>query len=277
MRTHSTPSPALILNLSPSHLSPQTLPNGHESPSSSPSPSPSPTIPRETVAIVHAPPGSCKKASKSHSTALIEFLPDPVILQIFAHLSTPQLCRCARVCRHWYSLAWDPRLWRTIRLSGELLHADRALKVLTQRLCQDTPNICLTLEMVVASGCPRLSDRGLRVLAQCCPELRHLEMAGCYNISNEAVFDIVSRCPNLEHLDVSGKQSSIDFITAPYHTTSQFHGPLFEPEESWVTVYAEFCYVLPMSVWDSSRFSGFLVPPENVPVGQLAKLNCPKM
>lgn len=210
MRTHSTPSPALILNLSPSHLSPQTLPNGHESPSSSPSSSSSPTIPRETVAIVHAPPGSCKKASKSHSSSLVEFIPDPVVLQIFAHLSTPQLCRCARVCRRWYSLAWDPRLWRTIRLSGELLHADRALKVLTQRLCQDTPNVCLTLEMVVASGCPRLSDRGLRVLAQCCPELRHLEVAGCYNVSNEAVFDVVSRCPNLEHLDVSGKKSSME-------------------------------------------------------------------
>ncbi|TSK16055.1 F-box/LRR-repeat protein 7 [Bagarius yarrelli] len=204
MRTYSTPSPALILNLSPSRFSPQTLSNGHESPSSSPSPSPSPTIPRETVAIVHSPPGNNKKASKSHFTTLVEHLPDPVLLQIFALLSTPQLCRCARVCRRWYSLAWDPRLWKAIRLSGELLHADRALKILTQRLCQDTPNVCLTLEKVVASGCPRLSDRGLRLLSQRCPELRHLEVAGCYNISNEAVFDIVSCCPNLEHLDVSG-------------------------------------------------------------------------
>lgn len=204
MRTHSTPSPALILKLIPSSPSPQTLPNGHDSPSSSPSPSPSPTIPRETVAIVHAPPGNCKKASKSHSTAFIEFLPDPVMLQIFAHLSTPQLCRCARVCHRWYSLAWDPRLWRNIRLSGELLNVDKALKVLTQRLCLDTPNVCLTLEMVVASGCPRLTDRGMRVLALCCPELRHLEVAGCYNVSNKAVFDVVSHCPSLEYLDVSG-------------------------------------------------------------------------
>lgn len=41
-------------------------------------------------------------------------------------------------------------------------------------------------------------------MAQCCPELRRLEVAGCYNVSNEAVFEVVSRCPNLEHLDVSG-------------------------------------------------------------------------
>lgn len=205
MRTLSTPSPALILNLSPSHLSPQTLLNGTDTPSSSPSSSP--RILRETVAIVHAPPGTpgYKKTSCTRSTSFIDFLPDPILVQIFAHLSTPQLCRCARVCRRWYNLAWDPRLWRTIRLSGELLNADRALKVLTQRLCQYTPNVCLTLETVVASGCSRLSDRGLHILAHCCPELRRLEISGCYNVSNSAIFDVVSCCPILEHLDVSGK------------------------------------------------------------------------
>lgn len=67
----------------------------------------------------------------------------------------------------------------------------------------------------MASGCRRLSDRGLRTVAQSCPELRRMEVAGCYNVSNEAVFDVVSRCPNLEHLDVSGKhrsQTSLKFF-----------------------------------------------------------------
>lgn len=154
--------------------------------------------------MVHPPPGTRSRPSKVPHTALIDILPDPVLLHILSYLSTPQLCRCARVCRRWYNLAWDPRLWSSIRLTGELLNADRALKVLTHRLCQDTPNVCLTLETVVASGCRRLSDRGLRVIAQCCPELRCLEVAGCYNVSNDAVFDVVSKCPNLEHLDVSG-------------------------------------------------------------------------
>ncbi|KAL7874144.1 hypothetical protein SRHO_G00051140 [Serrasalmus rhombeus] len=222
MRTLSTPSPALILIPSPSPLSPQTVPNGHESPS------PSPTIPGETVALVHAPPGTqgCKRSSKTHHTALIDFLPDPVLLQVFAHLSTPQLCRCARVCRRWYNLAWDPRLWRIIRLTGESLYADRALKILTHRLCQDTPNVCLTLETVVTSGCRRLSDRGLHVVAQSCPELRHLEVSGCYNVSNEAVFDVVSRCPNLEHLDVSGcpKVTCISLTQETSVQLSPIHG-----------------------------------------------------
>ncbi|KAG5841797.1 hypothetical protein ANANG_G00170750 [Anguilla anguilla] len=177
MRTLSTPSPALILPPSSSHL---PLPANGSSTSSS-------SITGET----------------DQQAAPVDLLPDHVFLQIFAHLPTNQLCRCARVCR-WYNLAWDPRLWRSIRLTGDLLHADRALRVLTRRLCQDTPNVCLMLETVVASGCRRLTDRGLHTVAQCCPELRRLEVAGCYNVSNEAVFDVVSRCPNLEHLDVSG-------------------------------------------------------------------------
>lgn len=202
-RTLSTPSPGLILPSKSSSLSsPALSSNGHETNSSSSS-----SAPAETVAVVHPQPGTHTRSrqSKSHHHAPIDLLPDHTLLQIFSHLPTNQLCRCARVCRRWYNLAWDPRLWSTIRLTGELLHADRAIRVLTHRLCQDTPNVCLTLETVVVNGCKRLTDRGLHVVAQCCPELRHLEVAGCYNISNEAVFEVVSRCPNLEHLNLSGK------------------------------------------------------------------------
>lgn len=166
--------------------------------------------------MVHSPPPTrlthplIRLASRPQKEqASIERLPDHAMVQVFSFLPTNQLCRCARVCRRWYNLAWDPRLWRTIRLTGETINVDRALKVLTRRLCQDTPNVCLMLETVSVSGCRRLTDRGLYTIAQCCPELRRLEVSGCYNISNEAVFDVVSLCPNLEHLDVSGRWPSV--------------------------------------------------------------------
>lgn len=205
-RTLSTPSPGLILPSKSSSLSsPALSSNGHETNSSSSS-----SAPAETVAVIHPQPGSHTRSrqSKPHHLAPIDLLPDHTLLQIFSRLSTNQLCRCARVCRRWYNLAWDPRLWVSVRLTGELLHADRAIRVLTHRLCQDTPNVCLTLETVVVNGCKRLTDRGLHVLAQCCPELRRLEVAGCYNISNGAVFEVVTRCPNLEHLNLSGEADS---------------------------------------------------------------------
>ncbi|CAM9311714.1 unnamed protein product [Lampetra planeri] len=201
-RTLSTPSPGLILPSKSSSLSsPALSSNGHETNSSSSSSS----AHAETVAVVHPQPGAHPRSrpSKGHHHPPVDLLPDSALLQIFSHLPTNQLCRCARVCRRWYNVAWDPRLWGSVRLTGELLHADRAIRVLTHRLCQDTPNVCLTLETVVVNGCKRLTDRGLHVVAQCCPELRHLEVAGCYNISNDAVFEVVSRCPNLEHLNLS--------------------------------------------------------------------------
>ncbi|CAL8321624.1 unnamed protein product [Boreogadus saida] len=212
-RTLSTPSPGLILPSKSSSLSsPALSSNGHDTHSSSSS-----SARAETSAVVHATPGtgpharSARQPKGHHSSSSsssgpspIDLLPDHALLQVFAHLPTNQLCRCARVSRRWYNLAWDPRLWSSIRLSGELLHADRAIRILTHRLCQDTPSVCLTLETVVVSGCKRLTDRGLYVLARCCPELRRLEVAGCYNVSNEAVFEVVSRCPNLEHLNLAG-------------------------------------------------------------------------
>ncbi|XP_057246365.1 F-box/LRR-repeat protein 7 isoform X1 [Malurus melanocephalus] len=222
MRTLSTPSPALIFPPSSPGFQ-----NGRGSSTSSSS------VTGETVAMVHSPPPTrlthplIRLASKHpKEQAHIERLPDHSMIHIFSFLPTNQLCRCARVCRRWYNLAWDPRLWRTIRLTGETINVDRALKVLTRRLCQDTPNVCLMLETVIVSGCRRLTDRGLYTIAQCCPELRRLEVSGCYNISNEAVFDVVSLCPNLEHLDVSGcsKVTCISLTREASIKLSPLHG-----------------------------------------------------
>ncbi|KAF3836290.1 hypothetical protein F7725_028848 [Dissostichus mawsoni] len=208
------PSPGLILPSKSSSLSsPALSSNGHETHSSSSS-----SAHAETVAVVHSQPGTHTRSrqSKTHHHALVDLLPDLTFLQIFSHLPTNQLCRCARVCRRWYNLAWDPRLWSTVRLTGELLHADRAIRVLTHRLCQDTPNVCLTLETVVVNGCKRLTDRGLHVVAQCCPELRRLEVAGCYNISNDAVFEVtcisLTQEASLQLSPLHGQQISIHYL-----------------------------------------------------------------
>ncbi|KAM8957310.1 F-box/LRR-repeat protein 7 [Lycaon pictus] len=223
MRTLSTPSPAL--SCAPG--APGGCQNGRGSSTSSSS------VTGETVALVHAPPPPRLThplirlaARPQREQARVERLPDACLVRVFSFLRTDQLCRCARVCRRWYNVAWDPRLWRAIRLAGAGLHADRALRVLTRRLCQDTPNVCLLLETVAVSGCRRLTDRGLYTLAQCCPELRRLEVAGCHNISNEAVFDVVSLCPNLEHLDVSGcsKVTCISLTREASIQLSPLHG-----------------------------------------------------
>ncbi|XP_042202851.1 F-box/LRR-repeat protein 7 [Callorhinchus milii] len=222
MRTLSTPSPILMC---PPNV--QLFQNGQGSSTSSSS------ITGETIAMIHSQPllhkSQCiiRPASRQQKEqAPVDTLLDQTLIQIFSHLPTNLLCQCARVCRRWYNLCWDPRLWRTIRLTGETMNVDRALRVLTRRLCQDTPNVCLMLETVIVQGCRRLTDRGLYTIAQCCPELRQLEVAGCYNISNEALYDVVSRCPNLEYLDVSGcsKVTCISLTREASIKLSPLHG-----------------------------------------------------
>nr|XP_032818828.1 F-box/LRR-repeat protein 7-like isoform X1 [Petromyzon marinus] len=137
-----------------------------------------------------------------------EWLPDAVMLRVLTHLPVESLCRSARVCRRWYWLVWDPRLWQTVQLGrpwdeGSGPNVERALDALTARLCRDTPFVCLSLETLVLSGSPALGDAGLLTVARRCPELRRLEVSGCGEISNRGLLEVVTRCPNLEHLDVS--------------------------------------------------------------------------
>lgn len=65
--------------------------------------------------------------------------------------------------------------------------------------------MCLTLQRVILNGCERLTDKGLGLLAERCPELLHLELKGCNHVSNEAVFDVMSKCASLDYLDATGE------------------------------------------------------------------------
>ena len=151
------------------------------------------------------------KGKRPHKPAPFDRLSDELIVHIFSYLSTNELCYCARVCRRWYFLVWEPQLWTSITLTGETTGADRALRQIVKLLCRDTPGtLCHTVERVLLNGCVRLTDRGLSLLARRCPELRHLELRGCVNVSNQALFEVVTNCPGLEHLDATGESWGMD-------------------------------------------------------------------
>ncbi|KAK7092678.1 F-box/LRR-repeat protein 7-like isoform X2 [Littorina saxatilis] len=133
-----------------------------------------------------------------------EQLTDDIVLRVFSNLPTDHLCRCARVCRRWYHLVWDPTLWTSIVINNSIIDVDRALKYLTRRLSYNTPKVCVILERVNLNGCEQLTDKGLHTVAKRCPELRYLEVQGCTKLTNVGVFEAVSYCVNLEHLDVTG-------------------------------------------------------------------------
>lgn len=83
-----------------------------------------------------------------------------VVVQVFGWLSSSELCACARVCRRWEVLAWEPTLWRSITLSGEGVCGDRAVRAVLRRLCgQNRTGACPSIERVFLSDGAKLSDK----------------------------------------------------------------------------------------------------------------------
>lgn len=132
-------------------------------------------------------------------------LPDDVVLKVFSWLTSSELCVCARVCRRWEVLAWEPSLWRTITLSGENTCGDKAVRGVLRRLCgQGRTGACPTVERVFLTDGAKLTDKGLILLSRRCPELTHVQLQGCSTITNVAVFELATRSTNLQHLDLTG-------------------------------------------------------------------------
>ncbi|XP_054708396.1 F-box/LRR-repeat protein 7-like [Uloborus diversus] len=146
------------------------------------------------------------KGKKSHKTSFFDRLSDDLILKIFSFLSSNHLCVCARVCRRWYFLAWEPQLWTSVCLSSERIHVDRGLKTLFRLLCRDSPTVCLAVERINLSGCCKLTDKGLFTIARRCPELKTLEIRGCALVSNTGIAEVTARCVHILRLDLTGCQ-----------------------------------------------------------------------
>lgn len=68
------------------------------------------------------------KRSRSSGLCHAERLPDDLLLRVFACLDSADLVSCARVCRRWETLAWEPSLWTNLTLLGENLSGDRAIR-----------------------------------------------------------------------------------------------------------------------------------------------------
>lgn len=168
------------------------------------------STPRNTFA------SSCSSSANSvtsHVTSgvMLNQLPDAVIVRILSHLSTNELVKCARVSRRFYFLSWEPDLWRSVVLTGEKTDADLALKTIFRLLNRNS--VKHGLQKLVLNGCPRLTDRGLAIVARTCPQLSRLEIQHCVNITNGGLMDLVTKCRMLDHLDVTGKLGSFMTFT----------------------------------------------------------------
>ncbi|XP_037077796.1 F-box/LRR-repeat protein 7-like [Pollicipes pollicipes] len=127
-------------------------------------------------------------------------LSDELALRVFSHLSADELSRCARVCRRWRRLAWQPCLWTDIRLTGGCADPDGALGHIFRLLGRRQPGaLCPAVLRVRLDGCSRLTDAGLAQLAHRCPQLRRLEL----RLTDGTLGLVAGRCPALRELSVA--------------------------------------------------------------------------
>ena len=135
------------------------------------------------------------------NVALFDTLSDDLVLKILSFLPTNVLCLCARVCRRFYFLVWEPQLWTQIKLTVN--NCDRTLATLLRLLARDLT--CQAVEKVCLNRSDGLTDTGLELLARNCPNLRSFEAKNCKNVSNIGIQFLVSKCTELTQLDLSGK------------------------------------------------------------------------
>jgi hypothetical protein len=151
---------------------------------------------------------NCRNISNRNlMTDYFESVPDSCVVKILSFLNTNDLVMCSRISRRFYFLAWEPNLWKSVNLIGaEQTDTDLALKTIIRLLSRNS--VKHSLEKLILTGCSRLTDRGLAIVARTCPNLFRLEIQHCVNITNGGLMDLVTKCQMMDHLDVTGKNEN---------------------------------------------------------------------
>lgn len=98
-------------------------------------------------------PMSNYMARQSQFSASFDRLSDEVILRIFAYLPHKEVLRISTVCKRWYKLASDPRLWTHVSLRPEVsglqvTNADLLVDIIGQRFGSSLKYIELPIELI---------------------------------------------------------------------------------------------------------------------------------
>lgn len=162
-------------------------------------------------------------------------LSDDLLIEIFKRLPRlPHLLRIRQVCRRWYRLSCNPRLWTDLSFVGH----EHVTSANLQALCKSTPALkklrrlslarihgvsdtavraiprtecAATLQSVDLSWCSGATDKSVVEFSRC-PGLRELRLSHCRMVTRRSVRILAVRCPRLEVLDmncISGVRDSL--------------------------------------------------------------------
>ena len=137
--------------------------------------------------------------------ALINHIPDGVLLMVFYYLDSKALLTAApAVCRWWRRVCAEmmPAVnldvsWATPdRLGMENPLTDAGLNGLISRF--------RIVQGANLARCKQVTDVGIERLAAGCPNLSHLDLNGCKQVTDVWIERLAAGCPNLNHLDLNG-------------------------------------------------------------------------
>ena len=100
----------------------------------------------------------------------------------------------ARTCRRFYFLAWEPELWARIVFTEETKDTDRALKTTLALAARNGVCVSAAVRRVSLSGCGRLTDRGLALVARRCQLLEQLEVRNLISSLDISRYLTISVC-----------------------------------------------------------------------------------
>jgi len=144
------------------------------------------------------------KAEASPASSTLDRLSDDLVLRILAHLPADSLARCGRACRRLRFLAWEPSLWRDVRITAGRVNADAALAAILAALSAEGSSPVERLT-VSGSSAATLTDEGLRAAVSRCPSLQRLELRSCPRLTSSGLGAALSACSHLEVVEATGE------------------------------------------------------------------------
>lgn len=155
----------------------------------------------------------------------LDVLTDDLLIKIFKCLPQhPHLLTIRQVCRRWYTISCNPRLWASLSFEGQEHVTSTNLEALCKKTpalrklkklslakihgvgdyaVRNIPRICAaTLESVDLSWCSGATDKSVVEFSRC-PGLRELRLAHCRMVTRRSVRILAVRCPRLEVLDMN--------------------------------------------------------------------------
>lgn len=142
-------------------------------------------------------------------------LPEDLLIFIFSHLPSRDLCRASGVCSKWQKLCWDPLLWSTISISNyQDSDINKVLRTILTKLAMDTQGYCLNVLTIKLNGCELLADKGLGFIARFCIDLEGLDVSGCCCITSKGLHEVLTNCRAVTQLNVTGC-TCVNSLSAP--------------------------------------------------------------